>query len=227
MTAQLKATAHSILVSADDRGVFREGNANFKRDIAFPVVNETYFVDDKGQKQGPAYVYSFTLNRASNLKKNQKLIKKSTRGDLCVVSYKSKLETYKDGLLDGPVTEYRPDGSVLRVTPYRAGKADGMSVEYDLDGRAKTFTYYKDGKEVQKDPIKALEKVAELKFQKEVDQPARGTALRKVLTWRAREAQTQALAEYYDSPAPTGVVRRPTSKRVKALLEKKQRGKGM
>ena len=46
-----------------------------------------------------------------------------------------------DGLADGPVMYYRPDGTISEINTYSNGKLHGPQVEYNLNGSAKNTKY--------------------------------------------------------------------------------------
>jgi antitoxin component YwqK of YwqJK toxin-antitoxin module len=58
---------------------------------------------------------------------------------------KSRLETYVDGLAEGPWVVYYTDGKVRQESSFKAGKIDGVAREYSSDGTKRAEAEFKDG----------------------------------------------------------------------------------
>ena len=58
---------------------------------------------------------------------------------------------YADGLLEGPVKKYYPNGNILEESNYKNGNLDGIAKWYDQEGNVTIEYEYKDGEWLNKE----------------------------------------------------------------------------
>lgn len=99
--------------------------ALYKNDTA-RIAFETFIVDKKQNGVAKCYAFEGTIQ---------------------------SIETYKNGILDGKVISYRPNGSIGYSATYKGGKLNGLTEKYHPNGVKKLEVMYKDGKaqKVQKE----------------------------------------------------------------------------
>ena len=151
-------------------------------------IKEQWIEDKKGRAQGPFQQFDVGITD-KELLPNQVELGKTPDGKT-LFRYLRQSGEYKDSKAVGIVTEYNQDGSVKDYfRPWTCACRPG---------------YFKQGDSVKEE---WKEKVEGLKFEKEMDRPARSATLKKVLEAGSKQDKMKVLKEFHSKKSPAGIKR--------------------